>query len=231
MLPDGKTPSPQKRIDSELEISTPPNNVNSWAEEGNLNPPSSASSGFSDDDSLHGDGAALTMPQLVEYVRDRGRTGLMQEYAEIRSRLPDGTFNSARIRSNIPKNRYTDILCYDHSRVILSKIDGDADSDYINANFVDGYKQKNAFISTQGPLLKTTPDFWRMIWEQHTLVVVMTTRTMENGKSKCHQYWETEVESEAIYGNFCVKTVSVESNPDYTISTLELTNIKVGFQL
>jgi len=54
------------------------------------------------------------------------------------------------LRANLPKNRYTDVLCYDHSRVLLSQIDGDPSSDYINANFVDGYKQKNAFISTQG---------------------------------------------------------------------------------
>lgn len=82
----------------------------------------------------------------------------------------------SRLRSNQSKNRYTDVLCYDHSRVCLSQIDGDATSDYINANFVDGYKQKNAFISTQGPLPKTCGDFWRMVWEQQTLVVVMTTR-------------------------------------------------------
>jgi len=82
----------------------------------------------------------------------------------------------SRLRSNQSKNRYTDVLCYDHSRVCLSQIDGDATSDYINANFVDGYKQKNAFISTQGPLPKTCGDFWRMIWEQQTLVIVMTTR-------------------------------------------------------
>lgn len=68
------------------------------------------------------------------------------------------------------------MLCYDHSRVCLSQVDGDATSDYINANFVDGYKQKNAFISTQGPLPKTCGDFWRMVWEQQTLVIVMTTR-------------------------------------------------------
>lgn len=83
---------------------------------------------------------------------------------------------SPRLRANQSKNRYTDVLCYDHSRVCLSQIDGDATSDYINANFVDGYKQKNAFISTQGPLPKTCGDFWRMIWEQQTLVIVMTTR-------------------------------------------------------
>lgn len=81
-----------------------------------------------------------------------------------------------RLRSNQSKNRYTDVLCYDHSRVCLAQIDGDATSDYINANFVDGYKQKSAFISTQGPLPKIYGDFWRMVWEQQTLVIVMTTR-------------------------------------------------------
>lgn len=67
-----------------------------------------------------------------------------------RSRPPDGTFNVAKSKNNLPKNRYTDVLCYDHSRVILSEMDNDKDSDYIHANFVDGYKQKNAFINTQG---------------------------------------------------------------------------------
>lgn len=60
-----------------------------------------------------------------------------------------------RLRANLAKNRYTDVLCYDHSRVLLSQLDGDPTSDYINANFVDGYRQKNAFISTQGWLLKS----------------------------------------------------------------------------
>lgn len=58
-----------------------------------------------------------------------------------------------RLRNNLVKNRYTDVLCYDHSRVILSQgDDDDPTSDYINANFVDGYKQKNAYISTQGKI-------------------------------------------------------------------------------
>ncbi|XP_072390947.1 tyrosine-protein phosphatase non-receptor type 9 [Diabrotica undecimpunctata] len=225
---DGKTPSPQKRTSapSDIDISGSGNGVDSWAEEANLNPPSSASSGFSDDDSLHGDGAALTAMQLVDYVRDRGRSGLMQEYAEIRSRPPDGTFNIAKSKSNLPKNRYTDVLCYDHSRVILTELDNDKDSDYIHANFVDGYKQKNAFINTQGPLSKTTPDFWRMIWEQHTLVIVMTTRAMERGRPKCHQYWEPEVGWETTYGQFGVKTESIETDKDYTVTTISLTNIK-----
>ncbi|XP_076254583.1 protein tyrosine phosphatase Meg2 isoform X2 [Rhynchophorus ferrugineus] len=220
--------SPQKRAGApgDLELSKEASG-DAWpSEEANLNPPSSASSGFSDDDSLHGDGAALTVNQLVDYVIERGRPGLVQEYAEIRSRPPEGNFNVAKVRGNLPKNRYTDVLCYDHSRVILSEIDGDRDSDYIHANFVDGYRQKNAFISTQGPLPRTTPDFWRMVWEQHTLVIVMTTRAMERGRPKCHQYWEPEEGGEAVYGHFSVKTLSVETDPDYIVTTIGLTNKK-----
>lgn len=94
----------------------------------------------------------MTIEQIIDYVRERGRIGLVQDYAEIRARPPDGSFNIARLRNNLPKNRYTDVLCFDHSRVLLSQIDGDSCSDYINANFVDGYKQKNAYISTQGKI-------------------------------------------------------------------------------
>lgn len=70
--------------------------------------------------------------------------------------MPEGTFNVAKSKNNLPKNRYTDVLCYDHSRVILSEVDNDKDSDYIHANFVDGYKQKNAFINTQGIMYITS---------------------------------------------------------------------------
>ncbi|XP_046814153.1 tyrosine-protein phosphatase non-receptor type 9 isoform X1 [Vespa crabro] len=193
-----------------------------------VQPPSSASSGFSDDDSLHGDLGlqAVTMEQLIEEIHSRGRAGLVAEYVEIRQRPPDGSFNNAKLRPNQSKNRYTDVLCYDHSRVCLSQIDGDATSDYINANFVDGYKQKNAFINTQGPLPKTCGDFWRMIWEQQTLVIVMTTRVVERGRTKCAQYWGPEPGDEVQAGGFTVTTLEVDINPDYTISMLLLTNNK-----
>ncbi|XP_011499069.1 PREDICTED: tyrosine-protein phosphatase non-receptor type 9 isoform X2 [Ceratosolen solmsi marchali] len=193
-----------------------------------LQPPSSASSGFSDDDSLHGEPGlqAVSMEQLVEAIHARGRAGLVAEYMEIKKRPPDGTFTSAKLKANLTKNRYTDVLCYDHSRVCLSQLDNDPTSDYINANFVDGYKQKNAFISTQGPLSKTCGDFWRMIWEQQTLVVVMTTRVVERERTKCAQYWGPEAGDQVTAGGFTVTTLEVDTNPDYTISKLLLKNNK-----
>lgn len=197
-----------------------------WSE----NPPSSASSGFSDDDSLAGtEGDAKTIEQIVQMVRERGRQGLVQEYLDIRSRAPEGTFTNARLRNNLAKNRYTDVLCYDHSRVVLSQEEEeDPSSDYINANFVDGYRQKNAYISTQGPLPKTASDFWRMVWEQHCLVIVMTTRVMERGRIKCGQYWDTAEGNANEFGLFRIRTVSVDTKEDYTVASLELTNTKVS---
>jgi len=55
-------------------------------------------------------------------------------------------------------------------------------SDYINANYVDGYRRSGAYIATQGPLPETFADFWRMVWEQRSSAVVMMTRLEERNR-------------------------------------------------
>lgn len=69
-----------------------------------------------------------------------------------------------------------------------------------------------------------------MIWEQHCLVIVMTTRVMERGRVKCGQYWETTEDSSLEFGNYHVRTISVECNEDYTVASLELRNLKVPYE-
>lgn len=59
-------------------------------------------------------------------------------------------------------------------------------SDYINANYVDGYRRQNAYIATQGPLPETFGDFWRMVWEQRSATVVMMTRLEEKSRVRCY---------------------------------------------
>ena len=138
-----------------------------------------------------------SLEEFILYVRNKTRNGLFDQYQEIKSRPPDGTFDHARMTENLVKNRYTDVLCYDHTRVVLTRDDNDQESDYINANYVDGYKQKNAFISMQGPLPRTFSDTWQMLWELRVVVIVMTTRTIERHRTKCGQYWpELEGESD-----------------------------------
>lgn len=68
-----------------------------------------------------------------------------------------------------------------------------------------------------------------MVWEQHCLVIVMTTRVLERGRIKCGQYWETQAGNSCEYGNYNVRTLNVESFEDYTVTSLELTNLKVYY--
>ncbi|KAG8508449.1 Tyrosine-protein phosphatase non-receptor type 12, partial [Galemys pyrenaicus] len=70
---------------------------------------------------------------------------------------------------NVKKNRYKDILPFDHSRVKLTLKTPSQDSDYINANFIKGVYGPKAYVATQGPLANTVIDFWRMIWEYNVV--------------------------------------------------------------
>ncbi|MEQ2270918.1 hypothetical protein XENORESO_017244 [Xenotaenia resolanae] len=92
------------------------------------------------------------------------------------------TWEHSNLEVNKPKNRYANVIAYDHSRVILAPIEGITGSDYINANYIDGYRKQNAYIATQGPLPETFGDFWRMVWEQRTATVVMMTRLEEKSR-------------------------------------------------
>ena len=76
----------------------------------------------------------------------------------------------------------------DHTRVRLRSKGGpnnddvEKAEDYLNANFVDGFRQPRAYIATQGPIQSTFSAFWKMVWEQNTQVIVMITHLFENGK-------------------------------------------------
>ncbi|OPJ89054.1 tyrosine-protein phosphatase non-receptor type 22 isoform C [Patagioenas fasciata monilis] len=123
---------------------------------------------------------------------------------------------------NIKKNRYKDILPFDHSRVELSLITSDADSHYINANFIKGVYGPRAYIATQGPLPTTVVDFWRMIWEYKVQVVVMACMEFEMGK-KCERYWAEEGGPALQRGPFCVACEAEEKKNQYVIRTLKVT--------
>lgn len=101
------------------------------------------------------------------------------------------TWDNSSMDINKPKNRYANVIAYDHSRVVLQPVDGVLGSDYINSNYCDGYRKANAYIATQGPLPETFADFWRMVWEQRSSTIVMLTRLEERARIKCDQYWPT----------------------------------------
>ncbi|XP_051940211.1 tyrosine-protein phosphatase non-receptor type 9 [Hippocampus zosterae] len=172
----------------------------------------------------------MAMQELVDHVKRKKKKGIYQEYEEIRKEPPAGTFDYSKKLSNQLKNRYSDVLCLDQSRVRLSQLcdDEDETSDYINASFMDGYKRRKAYIATQGPLPKTFGDFWRMVWEQMVLIIVMTTRVVERGRVKCGQYWPLEEGRTEQHGCFLIRNTHIQVFHDFKLSHLELYNTQSG---
>ena len=106
------------------------------------------------------------------------------------------TWDNSNMEVNKPKNRYANVIAYDHSRVIIQPMDGLPGSDYVNANYMDGYRKQNAYIATQGALPETFGDFWRMMWEQRSASIVMMTKLEERTRvctlyiSNVHILWQ-----------------------------------------
>ncbi|XP_028299893.1 receptor-type tyrosine-protein phosphatase S isoform X11 [Gouania willdenowi] len=162
------------------------------------------------------------LAEHTELLKANDNLKISQEYESI-DPGQQFTWEHSNLEVNKPKNRYANVIAYDHSRVILAPIDGITGSDYINANYIDGYRKQNAYIATQGPLPETFGDFWRMVWEQRAATVVMMTRLEEKSRIKCDQYWPSR--GTETYGmtqvtlldtielaTFCVRTFSLHKN-------------------
>ncbi|XP_023563160.1 receptor-type tyrosine-protein phosphatase C [Octodon degus] len=136
------------------------------------------------------------------------------------------SIKDARKSCNQNKNRYVDILPYDYNRVELSEINGDTGTTYINASYIDGFKEPRKYIAAQGPRDETVDDFWRMIWEQKATVIVMVTRCEEGNRNKCAAYWPTMEEGNRTFGDVTVKINEHKRCPDYIIQKMNIANKK-----
>lgn len=136
----------------------------------------------------------------------------------------DKPCDAAELSENRPKNRFTNILPYDHSRVKLLPTDDEEGSDYINANYVPGHNSPREFIVTQGPLHSTRDDFWRMCWEQNSRAIVMLTRCIEKGREKCDHYWPYDTQP-VFYGNIQVTILNESQYQDWTISEFKVMRV------
>ncbi|GIY77065.1 receptor-type tyrosine-protein phosphatase T [Caerostris darwini] len=122
------------------------------------------------------------------------------------AKLPDSKF----------KNRYGNILPYDHTLVNLKTTNG---SDYVHANFIDGYKDPHRYIATQGPMVNTVTDFWYMAWQEKVSKIIMIANVIETGKCKCEKYWTDNtssfgeikliLENEELFADFVIRTFTI----------------------
>ncbi|XP_030758827.1 tyrosine-protein phosphatase Lar isoform X4 [Sitophilus oryzae] len=156
----------------------------------------------------------------IERLKANDNLKFSQEYESIE---PGQTFTweFSNMDANKPKNRYANVISYDHSRVILPTEDGRRGSDYINANYCDGYRKHNAYVATQGPLPDTFGDFWRMCWELKAATIVMMTKLEERTRIKCDQYWPSR--GTELYGTCMSVTITdVQELATYCIRTFQI---------
>ncbi|XP_049439580.1 tyrosine-protein phosphatase non-receptor type 6 isoform X1 [Epinephelus fuscoguttatus] len=169
-----------------------------------------------------------TSQQQQEGEGEKSKAGFWEEFdalqkfeAKVKKSREEG-----QRPENKSKNRYKNILPFNDTRVILQDTDPDVvGSDYINANYVrnnlfEAGEQK-VYIATQGCLATTVNDFWQMVWQENTRVIVMTTREVEKGRNKCVPYWP-DSESTKEVGAYIVSTVSEREAADYKVRVLEI---------
>ncbi|XP_050933150.1 receptor-type tyrosine-protein phosphatase F isoform X1 [Lates calcarifer] len=164
----------------------------------------------------------IAISDLADHIeRLRANDGLRfsQEYESV-DPGQQFTWEHSNLEVNKPKNRYANVIAYDHSRVILTPVDGVPGSDYINGNYIDGYRKQNAYIATQGPLPETLSDFWRMVWEQRTCTIVMMTRLEEKSRVKCDQYWPSR--GTETFGMIQVTMLDTVELATYNVRTFAL---------
>ncbi|XP_057317863.1 tyrosine-protein phosphatase corkscrew isoform X2 [Microplitis mediator] len=180
--------------------------------------------------------------------RGKGKAGFWEEFESLQQLECRHLFSRKEgLRpENRAKNRYKNILPFDHTRVKLKDVDPNVPgADYINANYIKNEEREGSgtgtvasndslafnkcYIATQGCLPNTIQDFWHMVYQENTQVIVMTTKEMERGKNKCARYWPEEGEA-AEYGNeWKVRALARTSTADYTLREFLLQGNKPNF--
>jgi len=168
---------------------------------------------------------------VLSYMEDhlKNKQRLEQEWVGLCAyeAEPNNTSIAFKVE-NKKKNRYPDKLPYDHNRVLLNALVNGTNSDYINASTVMDHDPRNpAYIVSQGPMAHTVADFWQMVWEQGSVVIVMLSRLSENGYQLAQRYWPEEGSEQ--YHIFEVHLVSEHVwCEDYLVRSLYLKNSQTG---
>ncbi|KAH9492071.1 Receptor-type tyrosine-protein phosphatase zeta [Bulinus truncatus] len=175
---------------------------------------SETSISFSDSDKTN-----ITVGDLHLFLKSKAKEYFNQQFKKIPA--AEGVTTEVGLsEENRYKNRYKDIVTYDHSRVQLQVNEEEKEEDYINASYIKGFSEDVRFIASQGPNRVMVNDFIRMLWEQKIDKVVMLTNLVENNKIKCEKYWPEKGKSQ--FGQIKVNVISTHTFSDYVIRTLEL---------
>ncbi|XP_046821226.1 receptor-type tyrosine-protein phosphatase-like ida-1 isoform X3 [Vespa crabro] len=168
----------------------------------------------------------MVLSYMEDHLKNKDR--LDQEWAALCS-YGSTSNDVAENNTNSKYNRPNAPLPYNHSRIVLNELTNANNSDYINASTIkstDHDPRNPAYIATQGPLPQTAADFWQLVWEQGSVVIVALTRLTEDGRAMCYRYWPDQAEGSERYHIYEVHLVS--EHPwcdDYLVRSFYLKNL------
>lgn len=150
------------------------------------------------------------------------------EHYQIVAQSHFGSFDHYSKQENNKKNRYDDIICWDATRVRITPKKGN--TDYIHANYVDCFEIPKKYVAIQGPLEETIEQFWQLIWEQNSRIIVMLTELQVAGKEKCAPYWHAYDNKQQIFraDELSIRTVSESKESGYVETTFDVSNCITG---
>jgi len=147
----------------------------------------------------------------LEDVKDKPKT-----YSAIEITCP-----TAASPANEDKNRYSNILPNEEGRVILNPTWRTRTNNYINASYCGDTEEgtkAHRWIATQCPLPSTFDDFWQMVWEQRSGVIVTLLKLFENGYKKGDMYWPNRMGLSNVWGGITITLVSQTPGNQETIT-------------
>ncbi|XP_061166264.1 receptor-type tyrosine-protein phosphatase mu-like [Saccostrea echinata] len=162
------------------------------------------------------------LEHTIKEKRQNEDDGFKREYAT----MPYGEkypCNAGKQPENVPKNRFKTTFPYDHSRIKLTN----GQSDYINANYIDGIDKPNEYIAAQGPRQNTVTDYWYMIWQESVNQIIMLTNLKEGNKAKCVKYWPDLYQTTTI-GVISLRAEEEQSYANYKIRKFRVTHKKLN---
>ncbi|KAJ8040194.1 Receptor-type tyrosine-protein phosphatase T [Holothuria leucospilota] len=155
----------------------------------------------------------ILLVELENYIKN---TALEQQFLMFKneSQFP---IDVGTKEENKTKNRFRNMIAYDHSRVVLPEKDDDPHSNYYNANYIKNSNGKIGFIASQGPNKASVEDFWRMVWTKKVANIVMLTNLVEKGKDRCFRYWPNSVGETTAFGTVKVKWQSSDQYANFDV--------------
>lgn len=157
---------------------------------------------------------ALTRESFVKlFEKADSCTFICKEHEKIMNAKIEGTFSASMLATGNREENQERKLCFDHSRVVLSK----EKESYINASYIDGFNRPRAYIAGESPNSKTSSNFWRMIWDHQSEMIIMLNEPEENGG---YFYWSQEEGLSLQFGKLTVRTIKIITHPSFQITVL-----------